>query len=47
MGKLFLSIIVGALLMVVAERWKSGELSVAEMLAAAQDVGKIQVSLQR
>ncbi len=40
MGKLLLSIIIGALLMVAAEKWKTGDLSAAQMLATAQDVGR-------
>lgn len=59
MGKLFLSIIVGALVMIAGEKWKNGEWSAGDFLAAAQDLrsevsskvssntSKMQVSVQR
>lgn len=47
MGKLLLSIMIGALLMVVAEKWKNGDLSAGQMVAAVQDTGQTLVSVTR
>jgi hypothetical protein len=47
MGKLFLSIMVGALLMAAAEKWKSGDLSADQVMAAVQDTRQMLPSMQR
>lgn len=47
MGKLLLSIMIGALLMVVADKWKNGDLSAGQMLATVQNTGQALVSVQR
>lgn len=51
MGKLLLSMMIGALLMVAAEKWQLGDLSAAQVLAALQDMsrnaGQTQLSVQR
>jgi hypothetical protein len=36
MSKLFLSIIAGALIMAIAEKWKHGDLSAGQVLASVQ-----------
>ena len=36
MGKLLLSMVIGALLMVAAEKWQDGDLSAARVVAALQ-----------
>lgn len=36
MGKLLLSIMIGALLMIAAEKWQSGDLSVGQVAAVLQ-----------
>lgn len=39
MGKLLLSMMIGALLMAAAEKWQFGDLSAAQVLAALKDIG--------
>jgi hypothetical protein len=46
MGKLLLSMIIGALVMVAAEKWQSGDLSAGQMLAAVQNTGQALVSVR-
>jgi len=51
MGKLVLSMMIGALLMVAAEKWQLGDLSAAQVLAALKDIGgntgQTRVTVQR
>jgi hypothetical protein len=47
MSKLILSIIVGALIMLVVDKWKYGDLSAGQMMAAVQDTSQMLVSMQR
>jgi hypothetical protein len=47
MSKLFLSIIVGALIMAIAEKWKHDDLSAGQVMAAVRDAGLSLASVQR
>lgn len=47
MGKLYLSIMIGALLMVAVEKSKRGDFSAGQMMATVQDAGQLLVSVQR
>lgn len=47
MGKLLLSIMIGALLMVAAEKWQSGDLSAGQLVATVQDTGQSLVAVTR
>ena len=47
MGKLYLSIMIGALLMAAVDKWKHGDFSAGQMMAMVQDDGRLRVSVQR
>lgn len=51
MGKLLLSMTIGALLIIAAEKWQLGDLSATQVLAALKDIGgnagQTQLTVQR
>ena len=47
MGKLYLSIMIGALLMAAVDKWKHGDFSAGQMMVMVQDDGRLRVSVQR
>lgn len=44
MGKLWIGLVVGALLMAIADDWRRGDLSLSHLLGKVQDSGRLLLS---